>query len=320
MKRRSILLLPALLAAFSTFAQPTYPDKPITLVVPFAAGGATDVLARDVGQQLSEQLKQPVVIDNKPGAGTTIGTAAVARAVGDGYTLLFAPTPFAISQVMYPKLPYDAQRDFTPVSLLAEAPFILVANPSLPANNVRELIALAKAKPGTLNFGSAGNGTVPHLAGELFKIRTGIDIMHIPYKGGGPAIVDLVAGQVQIMFAVPVEVASQVATGRLKVLATAAPQRLAAYPDVPTLRESGINDAEVRSWFGIFAPASTPKPIVDRLASEFAKVLDAPKIRSRFEAQGVKPRALTADAFAEYVAADVTQWRQVVKTANAKID
>lgn len=320
MKRRSVLLLPALLIAFSAFAQPTYPDKPITLVVPFSAGGATDVLAREVGRQLAEQVKQSVVIDNKPGAGTTIGTAAVARAPADGYTLLFAPTPFAISQVMYPKLPYDAQRDFAPVSLLAEAPFILVANPSLPANNVHELIALAKAKPGTLNFGSAGNGTVPHLAGELFKLRTGIDIMHIPYKGGGPAIIDLVAGQIQIMFAVPVEVASQVAAGQLKVLATAAPQRLAAYPDVPTLRESGINNAEVRSWFGIFAPASTPKPVIERLASEFAKVLDAPRIRSRFEAQGVKPRALTGNAFSEYVAADVKQWRQVVEASNAKID
>ena len=163
-----------------------YPNKPIKLVVPFAPGGATDILARDIGQKLSERLKQAVVIDNKPGAGTTIGTAAVAKSPNDGYTLLFAPTPFAISQVMYPKLPYDAQKDFTPVTLLAVSPFILVAHPSLPANSVSELVALAKAKPKSLSFASAGNGTVPHLAGEFFKLRAGIELVHVPYKGGGP--------------------------------------------------------------------------------------------------------------------------------------
>jgi tripartite-type tricarboxylate transporter receptor subunit TctC len=320
MNRRSMLLLPALLAASAALAQAAYPARPVTLVVPFAPGGATDVLAREVGLQLAAQLRQPVVIDNKPGAGTTIGTSFVAKAAPDGYTLLFAPTPFSISQVMYPRLPYDAQRDFTPVALLAEAPFILVAHPSVPANSVKELIALAKAKPGTLSFASAGNGTVPHLAGELFKLRTQTDLVHVPYKGGGPAIVDLVAGQTQLMFAVPVEVAQQVAAGRLKVLATTAPERLASYPDVPTLRESGVNGAEVRSWFGLVAPAGVPRPIVDKLATELARVAESPAIRAGFAAQGVMIRIKSGEDYARYIAADVAQWREVVKASNARID
>ncbi|MCJ0765248.1 tripartite tricarboxylate transporter substrate binding protein [Variovorax terrae] len=320
MNRRSMLLLPALLAASAALAQAAYPARPVTLVVPFAPGGATDVLAREVGLQLAAQLKQPVVIDNKPGAGTTIGTSFVAKAAPDGYTLLFAPTPFSISQVMYPRLPYDAQRDFTPVALLAEAPFILVAHPSVPANSVKELIALAKAKPGTLSFASAGNGTVPHLAGELFKLRTQTDLVHVPYKGGGPAIVDLVAGQTQLMFAVPVEVAQQVAAGRLKVLATTAPERLASYPDVPTLRESGVNGAEVRSWFGLVAPAGVPRPVVDKLAAELARVAESPAIRASFATQGVMIRVKSGEDYARYIAADVAQWREVVKASNARID
>src|SRR6185295_3911394 len=190
----------AALAGSPAWSQP-YPNRPIRLIVPFAPGGATDIIARTVAQKLSDRVGQPVVVENKPGAGTTVGNAEVAKARSDGYTLLFAPTPFVISQVVYPTLPYDPRKDFAPVSLLATSPFILVTNASITARNVGELVAQAKAKPGVLTFCSAGNGTVPHLAGELFKLRAGVDIVHVPYKGGGPAIVDLVGGQTQLMFA-----------------------------------------------------------------------------------------------------------------------
>ena len=297
-----------------------YPNKPIKLVVPFAPGGATDILARDIGQKLSERLKQAVVIDNKPGAGTTIGTAAVAKSPNDGYTLLFAPTPFAISQVMYPKLPYDAQKDFTPVTLLAVSPFILVAHPSLPANSVSELVALAKAKPKSLSFASAGNGTVPHLAGEFFKLRAGIELVHVPYKGGGPAIIDLVGGQTQLMFATPVEVAQQIAAGRLKVLAATSPQRIPAYASAPTLQESGLRDYDIRSWFGVIAPAGTPPDIVAMLANEFAAVVQLPEIQSRFASQGAQVLVKRGNDFAQFIRADVTRWAEIVKASGATVD
>ena len=214
-----------------------YPSQPIRLVVPFAIGGATDILARTIGTRLSERLGQSVVVENKPGAGTTIGNASVAQAAPDGYTLLFAPTPFVISQVMYPKLPYDPDKAFTPITLLAVSPFILVANPHVDAKTVPELLALAKARSGTFTFASAGNGTVPHLAAEMFRLRTGMDMTHIPYKGGGPAITELVGGQTDLMFATPIEVAPQVQAGRLKVIATTAPKRLPALPEVPTIQQ-----------------------------------------------------------------------------------
>ncbi len=212
--------------AAPAFAQ-TYPSRPVKMVVPFAPGGATDIIARTVAQKLSDRLGQSVVIENKPGAGTTVGNAEVAKAKPDGYTLLFAPTPFVISQVVYPTLPYDPRKDFTPVSLLATSPFILVTNLAVPAQSIAELVALAKAKPGTLTFCSAGNGTVPHLAGELFKLRAGVDIVHVPYKGGGPAIVDLVGGQVNMMFATPIEVSQHVQAGKLRVLGATSRQAAA---------------------------------------------------------------------------------------------
>jgi len=235
--------------ATMAIAQP-YPNRPIKMIVPFAPGGATDIIARTVAQKLSDRVGQPVVVENKPGAGTTVGNAEVAKARPDGYTLLFAPTPFVISQVVYPTLPYDPRKDFAPVSLLATSPFILVTNASITARNVGELVAQAKAKPGSLTFCSAGNGTVPHLAGELFKLRAGVDIVHVPYKGGGPAIVDLVGGQVNMMFATPIEVAQHVQSGKLRVLATTSLKRLPAFADVPTLDESGYPGFEVASFFG----------------------------------------------------------------------
>jgi tripartite-type tricarboxylate transporter receptor subunit TctC len=315
----SWLLVIASIVALAPLAQ-QYPSQPIKLVVPFAPGGATDILARTIGTRLSERLGTPVVIEHKPGAGTTIGSAAVAQAAPDGYTLLFAPTPFVISQLMYPKLPYDADKSFTPVSLLAVSPFVLVVHPSLNATSVAELVALAKSRTHNLTFASAGSGTVPHLAGELFKLKTGIDLTHVPYKGGGPAIVDLISGQTNLMFATPIEVMSQVQGGRLKVLATTAPKRLAAQPDVPTVSESGYPGFEVFAWFGVLAPAGTPKAIIDRLAGEFARVVELPDVRERLAAQSAQVMLKPGEEFAAFLAADKAKWDAVVKASGAKID
>ena len=261
-----------------------------------------------------------MVIENKPGAGTTIGNAEVAKAKPDGYTLLFAPTPFVISQVVYPTLPYDPKKDFAPVSLLATSPFILVTNTAVPAKTVAELVALAKAKPGTMTFCSAGNGTVPHLSGELFKLRAGVDIVHVPYKGGGPAIVDLVGGQVNMMFATPIEVAQHVQAGRLNVLGATAKKRLAAFPNVPTLDESGYPGFEVASFFGVLAPAGTPPEIVGKLAADLAAVMETQDVREKFAAQSAEANVQGPDAFAKFLDAERDKWADIVRRSGAKVD
>lgn len=307
------------LLAPGAWAQP-YPSHPVRMVVPFAPGGATDIIARIVAQKLADRLGQSVVVENKPGAGTTIGNAEVAKAKPDGYTFLFAPTPFVISQVVYPKLPYDPQKDFAPVSLLAVSPFILVVNAAFPARTTAELVAIAKAKPGTVTFASAGNGTVPHLAGELFKLRAGVDLVHVPYKGGGPAIVDLVSGQVPMMFATPIEVSPHVQSGRLRVLGTTSLARLAAMPDVPTLSESGYPDFEVLSFFGVLAPAGTPPEIVDRVAADLAAVMELPDVRDRFAQQSAEARVLGPAAFSAFLARERDKWTDIVKRSGAKVD
>ena len=317
-------VLAALACAVATFAaaavaQP-YPNRPVRMIVPFAPGGATDIIARLVGQKLAERMGTSIVIENKPGAGTTVGNAEVAKARNDGYTLLFAPTPFVISQVVYPSLPYDPQKDFAPVSLLAVSPFILVVNTAFAPKSTAELVALAKAQPGTISFASAGNGTVPHLAGELFKLRAGVDLQHVPYKGGGPAIVDLVSGQVPMMFATPIEVNQHVQSGRLRVLGTTSMQRLAALPDVPTLSESGYPDFEVLSFFGVLAPAGTPGEIVQRLASELAAVMELADVRERFAQQSAEARVLGPPAFAAFLGRERDKWADIVKRSGAKVD
>ncbi len=307
-------LLPAAAAAQA------WPAKPIRLVVPFAPGGASDVLARLVGQKLAERLGQPVVVENKPGAATTVGAAEVAKAPPDGYTIMLAPAPFVIAPLMYPKLSYDAAKDFTGVALLASSPLILTAHPSVGAANAQELLALAKAKPGSIMYASPGNGSVPHLATELFKLRTGIDLTHVPYKGGGPAVTDLVAGHVGVMFASPIEVSQYVEAGKLKYIVASTRNRVPTLPNVPTVADLGIKDFDVVAWFGIVAPAGTPKDIVGRMSAEIGRILAAPDIREKFAAQGAEITFLPADEFDRFLAREREQWAQAVKVSGAKID
>jgi tripartite-type tricarboxylate transporter receptor subunit TctC len=311
----------SMVAAFAgnALAQ-TYPAKLIRIVVPFAAGGASDVLARLVGQKLSERLGQPVVVENRPGATTTLGAAEVAKATADGYTLMLAPAPFVIAPLMYQKLSYDAAKDFTGVALLASSPLILTVHPSVGASTAQELLALAKAKPGTIMYGSPGGGSVPHLATELFKLRTGTDFTHVPYKGGGPAVADLVAGHIGMMFASPIEVSQYVAAGRLKYLLTSTRDRVPSLPNVPTAGDLGIAGFDVVAWFGIVAPAATPKDVVARLSQEIGRILAAPDVKEKFAGQGAEITFLPADEFDRFLTREREQWAQAVKVSGAKLD
>ena len=301
------------------FAQ-GYPSKPLRIVVPFAPGGASDVLARLVGQKLSERMGQPVVVENRPGATTTVGAAEVAKAAADGYTLLLAPAPFIIAPLMYQKLSYDTARDFAGVALLASSPLILTAHPSVGASTAQELLALARAKPGTIMYGSPGSGSVPHLATELFKLRTGTDLTHVPYKGGGPAVTDLVGGHIGVMFASPIEVSQYVATGKLKYLLTSTKDRVASLPAVPTAGDLGIAGFDVVAWFGIVAPAATPKDVVGRLSQEIGQIVAAPEVKEKFAAQGAEITYLPANEFDRFLAREREQWSQAVKVSGAKLD
>lgn len=312
LKQLAFAALGALVLAPPALAQ-DYPTRPIEMVVPFAPGGATDILARILGQKLSEGLGQEVVISNKPGAGTAIGNNAVAKAAPDGYTLLFAVTPFVISQVLDNNLPYDPEADFAPVTLVALTPQSLVVNPSLNVNTVQELVALAKSKPGGLNFASAGNGTVTHLAGELFNMRAGTDIVHVPYAGGGPAAIATMAGEVAMEVAAPSEVKQYVDEGKLRIIAVASAKRLDTLPDVPTIIESGYPDFEVNSFFAILAPAGTPDPILQRIGKEMAKVMEAPDVKERLAALSAFPQVGTPQELASFLQAERTKWKEVAK-------
>jgi tripartite-type tricarboxylate transporter receptor subunit TctC len=312
-------VLLALVAALAC-AQ-TYPTKPIRLVVPFPPGGATDILARDVAQKLTEAWGQSVIVDNRPGAGGNIGSELVAKSSPDGYTLEMGTVgTHAINASLYAKMPYDHVKDFTPVILVAGVPNVLVVNPALPANSVAELIAYAKANPGKLNFASSGNGTSIHLSGELFKVMAGVQITHIPYKGSAPALQDLLGGQVQMMFDNLPPSLPQIKAGKLRALAVTSLTRAPALPDVPTLSESGLPGFEASSWFGILAPAGTPAPIVAKLNAEIAKWLATPEAKEKLAKQGANAAGGTPDDFAKHIAAETAKWAKVVKDSGAKID
>ena len=299
----------------------TYPTKPIRLVVPFPPGGATDILARDVAQKLTEAWGQSVIVDNRPGAGGNIGSELVAKSAPDGYTLEMGTVgTHAINASLYAKMPYDHVKDFTPVILVAGVPNVLVVNPAVPANSVAELVAYAKANPGKLNFASSGNGTSIHLSGELFKVMAGVQITHIPYKGSAQALQDLLAGQVQLMFDNLPPSLPQIKAGKLRALAVTSATRAPALPDVPTLAESGLPGFEASSWFGILAPAGTPAPIVAKLNAEVANWLATPEAKEKLLKQGANPAGGTPQDFAKHIAAETAKWAKVVKDSGAKID
>jgi len=321
----------ALLAAAATLAQPLpaaaqpapagYPAKPIKLVVPFAPGGTADNFARIVGQALSERISQPVVVDNKPGGGGVIAADFVAKAPGDGYTLLVADVgPNAVASGLFPRLPYDALKDFAPVSLGTTVPMVLIAHPSLPAANVRELLALARAKPNSLNFGSAGAGGISHLAGEMLKIQASLDIVHVPYKGGAQSLAGLTSNDTQIMFVTGSSGLPQIKAGTVKALGVASAKRVPFLPDVPTMAESGINGFIADSWSGVLAPASTPKPIVDYLGREFNAALQTPAIHQRLTGMGFDVLAAGPAEFSRFLEAEVRKWTGVIRTAGVKPD
>ena len=316
--RLSAGLLAAAFAA-PALAQ-SYPAKPVRIVVPYPPGGPNDIVARTVGQKLSEQLGQPVIVDNKPGASGNIGAESVAKSPADGYTLLLLTTGHTINPSLYPKLGYDLEKDLAPVTQLTAGPMVVVANPSLPAKNIKELISLAKAKPGSLNFGSAGNGSSTHLAPELFSSMAGIKMNHIPYKGSAPALTDLMAGQIQVAFDFMISAMPHVKSGKIKALAVTSTTRSPAAPDLPTVAESGVPGFEVIGWNGLVVPARTPKDVVAKLNAELKKALDQPDAKERFAAQGFSATWTTPEKFGAYIESEHAKWAKVVKDSGAKID
>ena len=306
-----------LLAAQPLAAQP-YPTKPIRLVVPYPPGGPTDFVGRTVSQKLSQQLGQQVVVDNRPGAGTIIGSEIVMRAAPDGYTVLFGTGGGTfLAPLILPKVPYDPHRDFAPVSMLVHSPQVLVVHPSVPAQSVSELVALAKSKPGVLNFASVGTGTSPHLGGELFQALTGTKIVHVPYKGTAPAMTDLLSGQVQMMFTSMPTVLAHVKAGKLRLLGTGGPKRSAVIPDTPSIADT-VPGFELVTWYGIFAPARTPAAIIQKLNAEIAKVLSDPESRERLAAQGLEPVIMTPEEVGRYTRQDSNRWERLIKSAGIK--
>ena len=300
---------------------PAYPSKPVRLVVPFTPGGSTDILARAVGQKLSESWGQPVVVDNRPGAGGIIGMETVAKAAPDGYTLVMGHIgTLAANPALYKTLPYDPVKDFAPVTLIARVPNVLVVGPAVPSRSVAELIALAKAKPGKLDYGSGGNGSAAHLATEYFKLKAGVDLQHIPYKGTAPALQDLLGGQIALMITGLPPVLPHVKAGKLRILGVASAQRLRQFPEIPTIAESGVPGFEATQWYGILAPAATPKEIVAKLNREFVKALRDPAVGEKLAGEGADPVGDTPGEFAAFIASEIDLWGKVIRATGAKAE
>jgi tripartite-type tricarboxylate transporter receptor subunit TctC len=309
------------LAAASATAQTFPAAKPIRIIAPFGAGSTIDIMGRLIAPRLTESLGQPVIVENRPGAGGAIGMDAEAKAAPDGHTLAIgALGPLAMNPWLYAKTPFDPVKDFAAVSLLATGPVVIVVHPSIPAKTLKELVALAKARPGQLNYGSPGVGSSPHLAGELFKIETGTNLVHVPYKGNAEAITDLIGGQVSIVFTGVPPVVPLAKAGKLRVLATTGKQRLVALPEVPTIAESGLKGAEVLIWYGVVAPAATPRDIVVRLNRDIVKAMSAPELRDKFTQLGVDPETSTPEQFAQLIRDEVARWGKVIRTAGIKIE
>ena len=317
------LALAALLAAFATTAAlaQTYPAKPIRWIVPFPPGGGNDTIARLVAQKLSAAIGQQVIVDNRPGAGGTIGAEAAARSPGDGYTMFLAGVAtHGINPNLRKKLPYDAIRDFQAVSLIASAPLLVVVHPSLPAKSVKDLVALAKARPGQINYASNGAGGSSHLAVELFDMMTGVRMAHIPYKGLTPALTDLLSGEVQVMFSSAVAMLPQVKAGRLRAIAMTGSKRSAAIPNIPTVAESGVPGYETGSWYGVVVPTGTPKAAIDRLSREIQTIVKSQDITSKLNEEAVIPVGSTPEAFDKHIRAELARWAKVIKAAKIELE
>jgi tripartite-type tricarboxylate transporter receptor subunit TctC len=300
-------------------AQPSYPQKPIRVIVPYAPGGTTDTVARLLGPKLSDSLGQPLVIDNRPGGNTLIGTEALAKSPPDGYTIMV----MVVAHVIIPNLiptPYDAIKDFAPVTTLSESEQLLVVHRSLPVSTLQELVALAKAKPGELNYGSAGSGGLTHLASELFNSLAGIKTVHIPYKGAGPAITELLGGQIQMYFATPISVMPHVKSGRLKAIAITGGKRSATLPQVPTFAEAKLPAFDVKNWQGVLAPAGTPSALVARLSSEIGRAMKSPDVRDKLVSQGLEPLVMTPEAFGELMRADMAKYADIIRKQHIKLE
>jgi tripartite-type tricarboxylate transporter receptor subunit TctC len=321
MRGRLILLASVLATANATAQTQAFPTKAVRFVVPFPAGGPLDIAARAIGQKLNEAWGQPVIVDNRPGAGGNIGAELVAKAVPDGYTILMgAVSTHAINPWLYAKMPYDPVRDFAPVSLVTQVPNVLVVHPSVPARNVKELIALAKAKPGQLNYASGSTGSAGHLAGELFNVMAGVKTVHIPYKGAPAAVIDLLAGQVSFMFDNLASALPNIKAGRVRALAVTTLKRSPLLPELPTMSEAGLKGFDVSTWFGVFAPGGTPKDVVDRLNAAITAALKSPDLRERLAALGAEPMPDTPERFAAFIKTELAKYEKVVKASGARVD
>ncbi len=310
----------ALAVSSGTVLAQSFPNKAVRMVVPFPAGGSTDIVGRTVAQKLSEMWGQPVVVDNRPGGGTSIGTDAVAKAAPDGYTLLVTPAPFTINPSLLAKLPYDALADFAPITLINTTALVLVVNPGVPAKSVKELIALAKSKPGKLNYGSSTIGGSNHLAGELFNAMAGVKMVHIPYKGNAPALIDLAGGHIDLIFNGVTSALPLIKGGKLRALAVTSMQRSNAMPDLATMDEAGIKGFEAVAWNGLGAPAKTPREIIARINSDVIKIVHSPELKERLTAEGSDPVGNTPDQYAAFLRNEVEKWAKVIKLAGVKAE
>jgi tripartite-type tricarboxylate transporter receptor subunit TctC len=318
--RLVVLLLLTLGHVLTAVAQEAYPSRPVRFILPFPPGGGTDILGRIIAERLSARLGQPVVIENRGGAGGNVGAEAAARAAPDGYTIVLAAPSLAISPSLYTKLNYDPVKDFAPVSLVATVPNVMITHPSVAAQTLQDFIALARSNPGAMNFGSGGSGTSNHLAGELFNIVTGARLVHVPYKGVNLAMNDVLSGQIHLVVIGIPAAAPHIKAGRLRALALIAPQRAPALPEVPTVAEAGLADFEVTTWYGVLAPAGTPRSIVLRLNAELLRIMHAPETKERLAGMATDPLTSTPEEFAAYLRQEIAKWGDVVRRAGLKAD
>lgn len=315
----ALLPVAVLLAAPWLHAQP-YPSRPVRLVVPFPPGGAVDIVGRTLGAELAAALGQPFVIDNRSGAAGVIGTEYVARAAPDGYTLLAVSSGHATNPTMFPKIPFNTERDFAPISLVASSSYMLATHPSMPARSVRELIALAKSRPRQLDFAGGSTGSLPHLSGELFKLMAGVQMTYVSYKGSAQVTVAVLGGEVPLMFSNMLAIMPFVQSGRLRALGVTSLKRVAGAPEVPTIAESGLPGYEVAGWYGLLAPAATPRDIVARLSAQVGVAMRAPDVVKRYTSEGADPVGSTPEQFAEVIARDIVKWARVIRAAGARVD